>query len=139
MNLFVTSIAALTVAALSSTASAQSSAVNLAAPDQEQVSFTRAEVNMLNKQGSLAASTVTYYGPKVWVNGRLESFFVGSTNGNTFCEARGHNQEVSGSTVTYGEDESSYADYDWYGSAWIKKSTGSKNQCYPLYATIKCR
>ena len=50
MNLFVTSIAALTVAALSSTASAQSSAVNLAAPDQEQVSFTRAEVNMLNKQ-----------------------------------------------------------------------------------------
>ncbi|WP_278405121.1 hypothetical protein [Pseudoalteromonas ruthenica] len=85
MNLFVTSIAALTVAALSSTASAQNSAVNLAAPDQEKVSFTRAEVNMLNKQGSLAASTVTYYGPKVWVNGRLESFFVGSTNGNTFC------------------------------------------------------
>ena len=37
-----------------------------------------------------------------------------------------------------GEDEYEYAEYDWYGSAWVSKNTGSKNQCYPLYASIKC-
>ncbi|TMO75041.1 hypothetical protein CWC17_06960 [Pseudoalteromonas sp. S3785] len=104
-----------------------------------QVTFTRAEVGIEERQGVLVNTATTYYSPKVWINGNLKPFFVGSTNGNQFCEERGHNQEISGSTITCGEDESAYGNFDWYNQLWTVKSTGSKNQCYQLYATIKCQ
>ncbi|RJE73551.1 hypothetical protein CWB96_21910 [Pseudoalteromonas citrea] len=131
---------ALSLLAVLSTASvaAQSDIITLNSA-VDTVSFDKAEVELFDKDGVFSASSTTYYGPKVWVNGRLQSFFVGSTNGNQFCEERGHNQEISGSTIKCGEDESSYANYDWYGKSWTYKSTGSKNQCYQLYATIKCQ
>ncbi|CAM4237128.1 hypothetical protein [Pseudoalteromonas byunsanensis] len=103
------------------------------------VTFDKAVVEVSKVDGVFATSATTYYSPRVWVRGYLESFFVNPTNGNQFCEERGHNQEVTGSTIKCGEDESSYANYDWYGKAWTKKSTGSKNQCYQLYSTIKCQ
>ncbi|AOT11034.1 hypothetical protein [Pseudoalteromonas luteoviolacea] len=118
---------------------AAANTIELEATENSNVAFEKAEVTIAPNQGVFASSVVTYYGPRVWVNGRLQQFFVGPTNGNQFCEERGHNQEVSGSTITCGEDESSYANYDWYGKSWVYKSTGSKNQCYQLYATIKCQ
>ncbi|KZN58565.1 hypothetical protein [Pseudoalteromonas luteoviolacea] len=125
------------LAGLSSVVSAQT--INLENVDNGSVAFEKAEVTIAANQGVFSSGVVTYYSPRVWVNGRLQSFFVGATNGNQFCEERGHNQEVSGSTIKCGEDESSYANYDWYGKSWVYKSTGSKNQCYQLYATIKCQ
>ncbi|ESP94151.1 hypothetical protein [Pseudoalteromonas luteoviolacea] len=118
---------------------AAANTVELESAENSNVAFEKAEVTIAASQGVFASGVVTYYSPRVWVNGRLQQFFVGPTNGNQFCEERGHNQEVSGSTITCGEDESSYANYDWYGKSWTYKSTGSKNQCYQLYATIKCQ
>ncbi|WP_462174415.1 hypothetical protein [Pseudoalteromonas xiamenensis] len=132
-----TSIALAVLATL--TLSVQAETLSLKASNSEGAAFERAELSMVEQNGTLATGAVTYYGPKVWVNGNLRSFFVNPTNGNQFCEERGHNQEVSGSTILCGEDESSYATYDWYGKAWTSSSTGSKNQCYQLYATIKCQ
>lgn len=42
----------------------------------------------------------------------LRTVFVGSTNGNQFCEECGHNQETSGSTIICGEDKSAYGNFD---------------------------
>ena len=119
---------------LSGIASAET--INLKNAEDTSVAFEKAEVTLASNKGILA---VTYYNPRVRVYGRLENFFVGSTNGNKFCEQHGHDQEVIGSTIKCGEDESSYANYDWYGKSWTYKDTGSKNQCYQLYATIKCQ
>ncbi|MFC3031704.1 hypothetical protein ACFOEE_04125 [Pseudoalteromonas fenneropenaei] len=129
----------LTMATVLFTAGATANTLELQAMNKDAVAFDRAEMAVVEQQGVLATTAVTYYGPKVWVNGVLRPFFVNPTNGNQFCEERGHNQEISGSTITCGEDESGYANYDWYGKAWVYQSTGSKNQCYQLYATIKCQ
>ncbi|MCF7499722.1 MULTISPECIES: hypothetical protein [unclassified Pseudoalteromonas] len=102
-------------------------------------SFTRSTTSVEQVAGSATSlSTATYLNPVVRVNNSYRNFFVGSLSGNQFCKEQGHKEEVTGSSVKCGEDESSYAEYDWYDSAWVSKSTGSKNQCYPLYASIKC-
>ncbi|WP_231616525.1 hypothetical protein [Pseudoalteromonas sp. SWN29] len=94
---------------------------------------------MGEQQAVLVNTATTYYNPQVWINGNLKPFIVGPTNGNQYCEVRGHNLETSGSTVTCGEDGSAYGYFDWYNQSWGIKSTCSKNQCYQLYATIKCQ
>ncbi|MBB1387329.1 hypothetical protein H5119_17625 [Pseudoalteromonas sp. SG45-5] len=139
MKTLTFALLALSLASLNVFADTTLSASTMTLKENEKVSFKRAEINMEEQQGVLVKTATTYYSPKVWINGRLEQFFVGSTNGNQFCEERGHNQEISGSTITCGEDESAYGDFDWYNQSWGMKSTGSKNQCYQLYATIKCQ
>ncbi|MBB1365217.1 hypothetical protein H5154_02245 [Pseudoalteromonas sp. SR44-5] len=139
MKTLTFALLALSSASLNVFADTTLSASTMELKENEKVSFERAEINMEERQGILVNTATTYYSPKVWINGHLEQFFVGSTNGNQFCEERGHNQEISGSTITCGEDESAYGDFDWYNQSWDMKSTGSKNQCYQLYATIKCQ
>ncbi|ATG80031.1 MULTISPECIES: hypothetical protein [Pseudoalteromonas] len=139
MKTFTLALLTLSSVSLNVFADTRLSASTITLKDNEKVSFERAEINMEQQQGILVNTATTYYAPQVWINGRLELFFVGSTNGNQFCEERGHNQEISGSTITCGEDESAYGDFDWYNQSWGMKSTGSKNQCYQLYATIKCK
>jgi len=129
------------LALATTTASAEeNSPISLQPTNTESVvTFEKAEVELANAQGKLATKSVVYYGPQVWVNGRLKKFFVNATNGDQFCEDRGHSREVNGSTITCGEDESSYGNYNWSGRYWTYQSTGSANKCYPLYATIKCQ
>lgn len=100
--------------------------------------FDKAVVEVAG-DNSARASAVTYYGPKVWVNGRLEAFWLNYINGTEFCRARGHSDQVSGGTILCGEDEDAFAEFNWYSKTWGMKSSGSANQCYPLYATIKCQ
>ncbi|WP_257025499.1 MULTISPECIES: hypothetical protein [unclassified Pseudoalteromonas] len=73
---------------------------------------------MEEQQGVLVNTATTYYSPQVWINRNLKPFIVGPTNGNQFCEECGHNLETSGSTVTWGEDESAYGYFDWYNQSW---------------------
>ncbi|NOU52201.1 hypothetical protein HG263_16855 [Pseudoalteromonas sp. JBTF-M23] len=105
----------------------------------EGVTFDKAVVEVAKVSDTLVTTSTTYYNPRVWVGSYLDNFFVNYLNGNQFCRERGHREEADGSTIKCGEDESSYAEYNWYAKSWENKSTGSKNQCYPLYATIKCQ
>jgi hypothetical protein len=74
-----------------------------------------------------------------WYPQRLNEYiFITATNGDKFCEEEGYG-EMSGGTILCGEDEASYADYNWYSQRWEMKATGSKNQCYPLLRSIYCR
>jgi len=138
-----TKIALCVLALTSSVTFAQAESVtlleNLEQIEGEGVAFDKAVVEVASIDGLLATSSTTYYNPRVWVGGYLDNFFVSSLNGNQFCRERGHHQEASGSTIKCGEDESSYAEFNWYSKRWEDKNTGSKNQCYPLYATIKCQ
>ena len=85
-----------------------------------------------------ATSSATFTDPTVMtINGSEESFFVNATNGEYFCEGFGFNS-MSGGTIQCGEDESAYANYNWYNKVWEYEDTGSKNQCYPLFKTITC-
>ncbi|WP_405630273.1 hypothetical protein [Pseudoalteromonas sp. Ld20] len=107
--------------------------------EESLTSFASSTTSIEQKLGATRrSSTVIYNNPTVRVNNSYRNMFVGSLTGNQFCKERGHKQEVTGSTIKCGEDESAYANYDWYDSQWVLKSTGSKNQCYPLYASIKC-
>ena len=99
-------------------------------------SFTRSTTSVEQVAGSATSlSTATYLNPVVRVNDSYRNFFVGSLSGNQFCKEQGHKEEVTGSSVKCGEDESSYAEYDWYDSAWVSKH-GEQKWCYPLYASI---
>ena len=106
---------------------------------ESNTSFASSTTSVEHTSGSTKSlSTATYINPTVRVDSSYSNFFVSFISGNQFCKERGHKREITGSTVKCGEDEYEYAEYDWYGSTWVSKSTGSKNQCYPLYASIKC-
>ncbi|MDG9667762.1 hypothetical protein ONV78_08470 [Hahella sp. CR1] len=85
-----------------------------------------------------AAERSFYYPQRMNQYGRTDYIFIDATNGTQFCKEEGYNNSVGGS-ILCGEDESSYITFDWYQQQWVSKSTGSKNQCYPLYRTITCR
>lgn len=128
-------VSSLIVTLLSFSVSAQTNDTSV----ESNTSFASSTTSVEHVTGSTTRlSTATYFNPTVRVNNSYRNFFVGSLSGNQFCKEQGYKKEVTGSTVKCGEDESSYAQYDWYDSAWTSKSTGSKNQCYPLYASIKC-
>ncbi|CAM3773892.1 MULTISPECIES: hypothetical protein [Pseudoalteromonas] len=128
-------LSSLIVVLLSLGVSAQANEINV----ESNTSFASSTTSVEQVTGSTTSlSTATYINPTVRVNNSYRNFFVGSLSGNQFCKEQGYKEEVTGSAVKCGEDESSYAEYDWYDSAWASKSTGSKNQCYPLYASIKC-
>jgi len=87
---------------------------------------------------SFATSSATFNHPTVMTtSGSSSAFFVNATNGEYFCEGFGFEQMTSG-TIKCGEDESSYANFNWNDKAWEYEDTGSKNQCYPLFASITC-
>ena len=86
---------------------------------------------------ALAISQTFYYPRRTNQYGNSDLFFLNTTNGNQFCKEMGYRSMTSGS-LTCGEDESEYNNYDWYQQRWVSKSTGSKNQCYALFQQITC-
>jgi len=90
-----------------------------------------------------AGGVYIYHNPQArYANGRYDQIFVSSTNGTAFCRAMGHrarNTSGDGGSITCGEDESSYAEYNFSTRRWVSKNTGGSNQCYPLYKTIECK
>lgn len=108
--------------------------------EEQSTSFVKKHVEFEKAEDSaLMTSTVTYYTPQVYINGRLQRIWIDFTNGTQFCRQNGHSNQVDGGTIYCGEDEDSFADYDWYAGKWIFQDSGSANQCYPLFSTIKCR
>lgn len=90
--------------------------------------------------GNTFAAETTYSNPKRANNyGYTKSIFVTATNGSQFCkEIKGGNSRMVNAEMKCGEDESSYVEFDWGTQQWKSKSTGSKNQCYPLFEKITC-
>lgn len=90
--------------------------------------------------GSAFAAEITYSYPKRQNNyGQWDYIFVTATNGSQYCkEVKGGNSRMVDGEMFCGEDESSYNEYNWYQGQWVSKSTGSKNQCYPLLKKVTC-
>ncbi len=132
-------------ALLASTVSTHAANVNVTTnPNVVGVSYTKVFVEVKDAGSYLTpGGTYIYHTPMaVTQYGTSKEIFVSSTNGTAFCRALGHsarNTSGDGGEITCGEDESSFAEYDWYGSRWVTKSTGSANQCYPLYKTFECK
>jgi len=99
----------------------------------------------LRDSGSRLSTTgvYTYSAPQARLtNGSYRSIFINATNGTQFCRALGHsarNTDGDGGKITCGEDESSFANYNFSSRRWESQSSGGANQCYPLYETIECR
>lgn len=87
---------------------------------------------------AMARSKTFYYPKRLTQYGQLEYIFINATNGTEFCEEEGYS-DATGGSILCGEDESSYSNFNWWNQQWEAKSTGSKNQCYPLYRSITCR
>lgn len=86
-----------------------------------------------------AAVAKTFYYPKRPNQyGQLDYIFIEAKNGTQFCKEEGY-RNATGGSIYCGEDESTYVEFDWYSQTWKSKSTGSKNQCYPLYRSITCK
>ena len=90
--------------------------------------------------GNLVAAETTHSNPKRQNQyGYSKSIFVSATSGSQFCkEIKGGNSRMVDAEMKCGEDESSYVEYNWTLKDWVSKSTGSKNQCYPLFEKITC-
>jgi len=125
--------------------SAQAANVNVTTnPNVVGVSYSKVFVEVIDAGSYLrAGTTYIYHNPKaVTQYGASKQILVSATSGTNFCRAMGHsarNTSGDGGEIECGEDESSYAEYDWYQSRWVSRSTGSANQCYPLYKTIECK
>ncbi|WP_086931685.1 hypothetical protein [Agarilytica rhodophyticola] len=89
-----------------------------------------------------ASSVRTYNLPQASIPGSgNEYIFVTATNGSGFCVAQTGNtrDRIVDGQMMCGEDESSYAAYDFSSRTFFRQSTGSKNQCYPIFRSITCR
>ena len=90
-----------------------------------------------------AAGTYIYHNPQAKNQyGYYKNIFINYTSGTQYCRALGHtarNTEGNGGQIMCGEDESSYVEYNFSNGRWESRSTGSANQCYPLYQTIECK
>jgi len=104
--------------------------------------FAQDKENVEKKNTKLeiqAAAAKTFYYPKRPNQyGRLDYIFIEAKNGTQFCKEEGY-RNATGGSIYCGEDESTYVEFDWYSQSWKSKSTGSKNQCYPLYRSITCQ
>lgn len=99
---------------------------------------TPAEIEQADSRMTASQDYRSFYYPKRPNQyGQLDYIFINATNGTQFCEEEGYRDAIGGS-IGCGEDESSYVTYDWYQQRWESQSTGSKNQCYPVYRTITC-
>lgn len=132
-------------AALSSISIAQAANVAVTTnPNQTAVSYSKVFIDVRDAGSYLRQGGVyIYHAPKAKLaNGQFDQIFINSLNGTQFCRALGHrarNTEGDGGSITCGEDESSYANYNFYSGRWETQSTGGANQCYPLYKTIECK
>lgn len=99
-----------------------------------------AEVSVAETQSEYtAAAGTTFYNPRgVTANGTSAQIWIVAGNGFAFCRQRGY-RTMSNYTGTCGEDESSYLDHVFSSNQWVFRSSGSKNGCYPLFASITCR
>lgn len=95
----------------------------------------------LGLTANVFAAETTYSYPKTTNQyGQLKYIFVSATNGSGFCEEKkGYPSRIIAGEMFCGEDESSYNEFDWNTKTWISKSTGSKNQCYPIFKQITCK
>jgi hypothetical protein len=91
---------------------------------------------------AMAAGQVTYKYPTKQdaLNGQQAAIFLTQDNGAQFCkEARGvQGDRMVAAEMVCGEDESAYIEFNRSTLQWRLKSTGSKNQCYPLFKEITC-
>jgi hypothetical protein len=88
---------------------------------------------------AFAAETTHNYPKTVNQYSQSKYIFVSSTNGSGFCSlTKGGNSRMVAAEMFCGEDESTYNEFDWYSKTWNAKSTGSKNQCYPIFKQITC-
>lgn len=91
---------------------------------------------------AMAAEQVTYKYPTKQdaVNGQQAAIFLTTDNGTQYCkEARGVSSDrMVAAEMFCGEDESAYIEFNSSTQLWQLKSTGSKNQCYPLFKEITC-
>ena len=101
------------------------------------MSFVIAVIVMATTSGSFAGTETFHLPKRENQHGYNKLIFINATNGNEFCEEEGYNKLIGGS-IYCGEDESYYVTYNWSQQRWISKATGSKNQCYPLYASMIC-
>ena len=128
---------------LSSVASAADVSV-ITNPNASGVRYSKVQIEFTDSGSSLRPNGIyVYHNPQVeYRPGRYDQFFVNQLNGTTFCRTLGHaarNTEGDGGSITCGEDESSYANFNYSTQSWEQDSTGSANRCYPLYKTIQCR
>ena len=88
-----------------------------------------------------AFASTTYHYPKSTNQYNQQDYiFVNATNGTQFCkEKKGSQSRIIDGEMFCGEDESSYNEFDWSSQSWYSKSTGSKNQCYPIFKEITCQ
>ncbi len=130
---------------LLSAISAHAANVNVATnPFVTDVKYSKVFIDVRDSGNTLTAGGVyIYHAPMAKTQfGTFKEIFVDATNGTQFCRTLGHqarNTSGDGGEITCGEDESSFARYDFYGRQWVTQSTGSANQCYPLYKTIECK
>ena len=128
-------------------ASQHASAANLNVqtnPLTSSVKYSEVFIGARDTGSSLSATgAYIYHAPQARLsNGTYRDIFVNATNGSQFCRALGHaarNTEGDGGSITCGEDESAYANYNFFGGRWDSTGTGGSNQCYPLYKTIVCK
>lgn len=90
-------------------------------------------------QAQSSAPRATFYSPRARpANGTgVRSIWLTASNGFAFCKQYGYDTMES-FTGTCGEDESSYLDHEFSTDTWIFRRSGSKNGCYPLFASITC-
>jgi hypothetical protein len=133
------------LALITTSASALAANVNVVTnPYVTDVKYSKVFIDVRDSGSTLTAGGVYIYHTPMAKNqyGQFKEIFISSTNGTQFCRTLGHrarNTSGDGGDISCGEDESSFTEYDFYARRWISKSTGSANQCYPLYKTIECK
>ena len=113
-------------------------------PSQTTVSYSKVFVDVRDAGSYLQAGGIyIYHAPKAKLpNGQFDEILINATNGTQYCRSLGHsarNTEGDGGSIACGEDESSYANYNFFSGRWESEGTGGSNQCYPLYKTIECK
>lgn len=84
------------------------------------------------------SATVTFYDVTQNVPPASNSFSIwaGAYNAYGYCYMKGFDDALT-YTTTCGEDEMSFAEYKG-GNKWSTRSSGSKNQCYPILDSVTC-
>ena len=115
-------------------------------PNARDVAYSRVFIEVIDRGTELVAGRVyIYHDPLAFIPGqpgRFDQIFINQLNGTQFCRTLGHaarNTEGDGGSITCGEDESAFADFNFNTQAWESRATGSANRCFPLYKTIQCQ
>ena len=84
------------------------------------------------------AATVTFYDVTQNVPPASNNFSIwaGAYNAYGYCYMKGFDDALT-YTTSCGEDEMSFAEYKG-GNKWSTRSSGSKNQCYPILDSVTC-